>query len=199
MGDGQPHKRKVPHRRAAIEKQAPCDDETLVMPADLAYGLAMETDLTIRSARPVDIAAMKAIWKEFIDFHMTRDPFFERCPDGHDRYGEFVAKHIRDADWCILVAVADNEVVGQGIGTVQYYPPVYAHGRFGYIQEVAVTEAHRRRGIGTALIERMTAWFKHHGITRVEVEVAAANEVSNSFWRKAGFGDFTARLSKKID
>jgi ribosomal protein S18 acetylase RimI-like enzyme len=191
LGDGQPHKRKVPPERLCRE--------TLVMPTDLAYGVVMETDLTIRTARPGDIAAMKTIWKAFIDFHLARDPFFERCADGHDRYGEFVAKHLKDEDWYILVAVVDNDVVGQGIGTVQYYPPVYVHGKFGYIQEVAVAEAYRRQGIGTALIEQMIAWFKHRGITRIEVEVATTNEVSNPFWRKAGFGDFTARLSKKID
>ena len=141
---------------------------------------------------------MKELWKEFIDFHKKRDPFFTRTADGHDRFGEFVLERIEKEDWLVLVAESEGEVVGHCLATIEEYPPVYINPRYGYVQDIAVTKKYRRSRIGRKFFDRMAAWFREQGVDRIELDVTATNDVSARFWREIGFGDFMIRMSKKV-
>ena len=60
-------------------------------------------------------------------------------------------------------------------------------GRRGYIYHMAVAEAHRRRGVGTALLDRCLDALKAEGINKVALLVFKYNEAGNAFWEKQGF------------
>lgn len=158
----------------------------------------MRHDVVIREATLRDLAAMKKIWIEFIDFHAARDHFFQRTEQGHERFGEFVAERIEKVDWNVSVAVVDDQAVGHIMGALSKHPPVFVNTRFGYVQDIAVSRRFRRRGVGTSLFGHLVRWFKAHGITRVELDAAASNDTSKGFWRKMGCEDFMVRLTKEI-
>jgi ribosomal protein S18 acetylase RimI-like enzyme len=155
-------------------------------------------EMIIREARPDDVEAMKELWKEFIDYHKANDRFFSRTPDGHERFGEFALDNIRSEDWLVLVAVVNNQVVGHCMAAIHTYPPVYENTRYGYIQDIAVTEKYRRENIGSRLFEHAVGWFKNKKVSRIELDAASTNEVSQSFWRKTGFRDYMIRMAKDI-
>ena len=60
-------------------------------------------------------------------------------------------------------------------------------GRRGYIYHMAVAEAHRRQGVGAALVERCLAAMKAEGINKVALLVFKYNDAGNAFWEKQGF------------
>lgn len=151
--------------------------------------------MLVRKATSHDIEAMKILWKEFIDFHRSRDAFFTRSEEGHTRFGEFVQKNMDDRDWLVLVAEVDDGVCGYCMAAIQTYPPVYTNTRYGLVQDIAVTASHRRQGIGRELFRHACAWFKDHGVERIELEVAASNEVSVAFWERLGFREFIRKLT----
>ena len=154
--------------------------------------------LTIRSATKDDLPAIKALWKEFMDFHKERDPFFSRVDDAHEDFGLFMKDNINKDDWLVLVAAADDQMIAYGSATIMSYPPIYQDPRYGYIQDVAVTEAYRGQGVGRQLFERMAEWFREKNVSRLELEVAVTNEVSQAFWKKIGFRDFTKKLAMNL-
>jgi ribosomal protein S18 acetylase RimI-like enzyme len=154
--------------------------------------------MLIRDARPGDLDAIVDIWKEHMDFHRERNEFFTRSADGHIRFAEFVMKNIENPHWLVLVAVVDKLVVAYSMATVMDYPPVFEIKKYGFIQDAAVTRAHRRRGIGTKLFERMQAWFKGRGVIRIELQALSNNEVSQAFWRKMGFMDYLQRMWRGV-
>lgn len=154
--------------------------------------------MKIREAREEDVAALMELWKEFIDFHQSTDRFFTRTSEGHKQFGEFALDRIRDNNWLVLVAVVDRQVVGHCLATVKEHPPVFVDARYGYIQDIAVTQQHRRSCIGTTLFGKAVDWFKQRGVTRIELDATAHNQISQSFWRKMGFRDFMIRMSKEI-
>jgi ribosomal protein S18 acetylase RimI-like enzyme len=158
----------------------------------------MTFDIIIRHATPADLPAMEDIWIEFIDFHAARDPFFTRAAQGHERFRTFVAERLTKDDWRVLVAVVDDEVVGHIVGALQSHPPVFVQTTFGYVQDIAVRGSFRRHGIGRRLFERLEVWFKESGVTRIELDAAAANDTSQRFWRAMGCSDFMVRLTKPI-
>ena len=154
--------------------------------------------IIIRPATKEDLPAIKELWQEFMDFHKERDPFFARVNDAHEDFGQFMHSNLSKTDWLILVATAGDRVIAYGSATIMSYPPIYVDPRYGYIQDVAVTEAYRGQGVGRQLFERMVTWFREKNVSRLELEVAAANEVSQAFWGKIGFKDFTKKLSMSL-
>jgi ribosomal protein S18 acetylase RimI-like enzyme len=152
----------------------------------------------IRRARPDDIDVLMGLWKEFIDFHQPFDMFFTRSADGHEHFAEFIHENLDNPDWLILIAEVGGEAVGYSVSVVRDYPPVFEIGRYGFVQDIAVTESHRRAGVGSMMLEDTLNWFRTRDVTRAEVHVAAANPVSQAFWRKHGFGDYVNRLAREI-
>jgi ribosomal protein S18 acetylase RimI-like enzyme len=93
-----------------------------------------------------------------------------------------------------LVAIENGIVVGYSLSEVQGQSPAMKQDKWGYIDQMAVTESYRRRGVGEKMYTEIMAWFESKGIKRVELELTAKNSVSYSFWRKHGFKDYMHRL-----
>jgi ribosomal protein S18 acetylase RimI-like enzyme len=70
--------------------------------------------------------------------------------------------------------------------------------KFGYIEEMAVTSAYRRRGIGAGLLKAVLDWFKSEKLDMAELTVAAKNKIGYSFWKKHGFRDYLHHLYLKM-
>jgi GNAT superfamily N-acetyltransferase len=68
-------------------------------------------------------------------------------------------------------------------GTIQ---GVRVSDRYGSIQNVGVTPAHRGRGLGTALIMAALTGFQQVGLPRAFLEVTAQNERAVQLYRRIG-------------
>ena len=73
-------------------------------------------------------------------------------------------------------------------------------GRRGYIYHTAVLPEYRGWGIGSRLVEAAVAALQREGITRVCLNVMAANEQGKRFWTGRGWErkDFLEFYSKSI-
>lgn len=86
---------------------------------------------------------------------------FEAAFDDHDSYGRarpsraYVERLLGTGSFIALVAVADGQVVG-GLAAYELHKFEQERSEI-YIYDLAVLEAHRRRGIATALIQRLQA------------------------------------------
>lgn len=60
-------------------------------------------------------------------------------------------------------------------------------GRRGYIYHMSVSEAYRRQGIGTKLVDTCLSALEKEGINKVALLVFRYNEAGNAFWEKQGF------------
>lgn len=133
-----------------------------------------------------------------MDFHRQRDAHYTRAADGSARFREFLTSQMALTNSCVLVAVYRNLIVGYCLATVMQLPPVFAQRLYGDIFDLAVTESHRRRGVGEKLFAAAQAWFKSRGVRRMETRVATTNEVSTAFWRKMGFRSYAAHVFKNL-
>jgi ribosomal protein S18 acetylase RimI-like enzyme len=155
-------------------------------------------NVTIRRAATGDLNAIGDLWREFMDFHKSRDAHFARAADGHDRFKEFISGHMASETSCVLVADVDGEAVGYCLATRAQYPPVFAYRDYGTVYDLAVTERCRRNGIGERLYRAAQTWFVERGIHRIELRVAVSNEVSTAFWQKMGFSPYVTTVCKNI-
>jgi len=131
-------------------------------------------------------------------FHARHDAYFTLNKNGANHFGDFVSLNIENRDWNIMVAEHKHELVGFCIGVIQNCSPVYECPRYGFIQDIAVTESHRRKGVAQRLFEKTNSWFKENGIDRIELDIAIKNSVSKRFWAKMGFRDVLKRVVMEI-
>ncbi len=60
-------------------------------------------------------------------------------------------------------------------------------GRRGYLHHLAVSAAHRRGGLGRALVERCLAALGERGIRKCHIFVFGGNQGGLAFWEELGF------------
>jgi len=60
-------------------------------------------------------------------------------------------------------------------------------GRRGYIHHLAVSESHRRRGLGRALIEQCLSALRQDRIDKCHIFVFADNRDTIAFWKSIGW------------
>ena len=96
------------------------------------------------------------------------------------RYIRSVRRH---PDAALLVAELDGEIVGR-LSMARDPHPSSAHvADFGLM----VAAAHRRRGIGTALLAGAEEWARGAGIRKLELHVFPHNDAAIALYEKVGY------------
>lgn len=71
--------------------------------------------------------------------------------------------------------------------------------RFGYIEEVIVTESFRGMDIGKKLLDHAIKDLKKHGISEIELHIWEKNKIGMGFYEKYGFSTLQRRMKLKIE
>jgi ribosomal protein S18 acetylase RimI-like enzyme len=150
--------------------------------------------MRITVARNSHVPGIVEVWKELMDFHKDIDSRWSRSQNAHIDWEEFLREQMESEDALVLVALDKGRVVAYSISQISKYPPISRLDTFGHISDMAVTSEYRRQGIGERMLSRMYDWFESRNIDRIELSVAARNQVGYSFWKKQGFQDYMHRL-----
>jgi len=150
----------------------------------------MEIILAIDSHIP----EITELWKEFMDFHKDIDPRFPIRGDAPLELEKHLRELMKSEDALILVAFDGNHMVGFSISLINRYAPIWKREFYGAIDSIAVKSEYRRKGIGEQMLAKIFGWFESRNIDRIEISVAAKNQVGYTFWKKHGFQDYTHRL-----
>jgi GNAT superfamily N-acetyltransferase len=143
--------------------------------ADYASRYLCFMEITIRKAEQRDVSAMLALIKELATY--------ERAPNEvitteasmlRDGFGEEKIFHS-------LVAEADGAIVGIAIFYVAYST---WKGKIIYLDDLVVTESHRRFGIGKKLFDAVGKISKAMGVSQLRWHVLDWNEPAINFYKK---------------
>ncbi len=157
----------------------------------------MQSNLTIRKAKPADLVEVVELWKELMNFHCNLDPFFTQAKDGPNNFLKWVEKQMELEDAELIIADVSGKIVGYAKIEISKYPPVFEKKQYGMISDVSVAEEYRRNGIGEALYGKAMDWFEEKGMTRIELRVADVNSVARGFWEKMGFKPYMTTMFKE--
>ncbi len=157
-----------------------------------------QTTAVIRPATRQDVPQIVRLWEELMDYHRERDPFFTRARNGSDLFRRYVEQNLEDDAACVLVAEAEDGIVGYCQGMLDHHPPAIAEPDYGQVLDFMVTASHRHAGIGRRMFEALREWFHKEGIRRIEVRHSMFNEVAGHFWPKLGFKPYLQTLFMEL-
>jgi ribosomal-protein-alanine N-acetyltransferase len=81
-----------------------------------------------------------------------------------------------------LVAEVGGSVIGYIIGTVRWM-------NVGHVLAIGVDPQHRRKGVGTTLMERLIDYFRKRGVSKVRLEARESNWEARKFYSSLGFSE----------
>jgi RimJ/RimL family protein N-acetyltransferase len=100
---------------------------------------------------------------------------------GHERRYLRAVRRSRDA--AVFVAEAQDGIVGRLSIARDSHPASRHVADLGLM----VAASHRRRGIGTALLDAAVAWARETGVRKLELHVFPHNEAAIALYEKYGF------------
>lgn len=97
-----------------------------------------------------------------------------------DPYPSHILVDIYNLGAGFLVAQQDNMIVGYIIFWIRFEDE-------GHIISIAVDENHRRKEVGSQLVETAMEIFKRYNITQIKLEVRVSNNGAIKFYNDMGF------------
>lgn len=130
--------------------------------------------VTVRAAEIADCAAMLELVRELA--------VYERAPDEVTVSMEhFIESGFGDKPvWWAYVAEAEGKVIGFALYYVRYST---WKGQRMYLEDILVTEAWRRRGVGRQLMDKLVAVAKEKGFIGITWQVLDWNEPAIDFYK----------------
>lgn len=145
--------------------------------------------MTIRKATFHDIGAMADLLGELF---RIEDDFTINAPT-QIRGLELLIQNPQNV---VLVAEADGEVVA--MVSMQQLISTAMGSKVGVIEDLIVSEHHRGRGIGTALIDTVISEARTKGYARVALGADIRNQPALSFYAQYGFNETHLSIFHKI-
>lgn len=152
--------------------------------------------VTIRPAKAGDVDAVARLWEALVEHHRALDADLPPATEhGAMRYARRLLDHLDDPAARLLVALRSGEIVGYVLGVVvDLAPEMFAQEPSGFLADIYVSAAHRRAGVGRALVEGLMDWFREKGLRYFEWHTAAHNAEGIGFWRAMGGRDVMVRM-----
>ncbi|MBP3450716.1 MAG: GNAT family N-acetyltransferase [Spirochaetaceae bacterium] len=125
--------------------------------------------MQIRTMTIADYEKVYALWMS------CKNMGFNDIDDSKEGIARFLERNPNTS----FVAIENDELLGIILGGHD--------GRRGYIYHMSVAENHRKKGIGSNLVEKCLESFKNEKISKVALLVFKYNENGNAFWEKQGF------------
>lgn len=153
--------------------------------------------MQIRTAGITDIDRICRLLDEQNAFHAQLLPgLFQLSATEESRVRDVLES--ANADY--LVADEDKELIGLVEICIAQTKnlPILVRRTYAYIQEAIVSDAHRRRGIGSQLMACSCSWARERGVQCLRTSVVPTNDQARAFYAKHGFEDIMISIESEI-
>lgn len=154
--------------------------------------------MTIRQATESDfdgLFELKLLCKED-EFRLS--PNLRPPSETQEHYARYLRQHLVGENSVAFVAEDSGRLMAMVQARIYQAIAVMNVAQTGYISNLYVLEAWRRRGIGSELVERAVEWLRGRGVPVVSLEIHVANRAAIELYRKSGFADYTVKMSRRL-
>jgi ribosomal protein S18 acetylase RimI-like enzyme len=102
-----------------------------------------------------------------------------------------------------LIFIAEVDSVSAGYAYAEHISRPESSSQYAYemiyLHHISVRPAHRRRGLGCALIDALRAAADERGIDLLALDVWSFNDEARAFFTRSGFTSYNERLWSRQD
>ena len=145
--------------------------------------------MVIRKATGADGEALGRLGALLMDVHYNFDRrrFLEPGSDAAPGYRRFLISQLKARDAVILVAELDGSVAGYCYAGIEPLSWKELRDTAGFIHDLALDPAARRKGAGRALVNAAIEWCRERGMTRVMLWTSTSNDAARRLFEQSGF------------
>jgi ribosomal protein S18 acetylase RimI-like enzyme len=160
----------------------------------------MTSSLNVRPAVAADVNAIGRLGALLVTEHHDFDAkrFLAPTPGLAQRYGSFLFAQSERPEMIVLVAERDGAVVGYAYAGMEGNDYMALRGPAGALYDLVVDPAHRRQGIGTALLDAALADLATLGAPRVVLFTADKNHIAQAMFEGAGFRRTMIEMTREL-
>ncbi len=153
-------------------------------------------DIQIRKAQIEDVNEIISLNQQLFDYDSKFDNTLDKTwPQKNKDYFE---KSITDDNFLAFVAVADDKIMGYLIGSITKAEDYRNIKDIAELENMFILSNHRKKGIGTLLVNKFVDWAKEKGMKRIKVFASADNQLAINFYKKNYFKDYGITLEKEL-
>ena len=158
----------------------------------------MDQPFGVRAATLGDLPRILELWGAMMAEHSDQDPRIHLTEGAIPAYRAYVGYHLASGESCVRVAEAAGRVVGFCLLTISRNLPMFLPARYGYLSDLVVAPAWRRRGIGRALFAEGLDWLRENKIPSAQLQFYAFNKSGAAFWKAMGFNAYYTRMWRDL-
>jgi GNAT superfamily N-acetyltransferase len=148
-----------------------------------------------------DLAGVSACLVELQDFERGLD---SRMPAGADLVDDYIPWMLQRCDECagkVIVAAEHVRIVGFATILTRVPNEEMEDGDYDFalVSDLVVTESHRGRGVGRALLRAAEAHARASGARWLRIGVLAGNRSADALYESEGFGRRYVEREKALD
>ena len=132
--------------------------------------------------------------KEELKYSETLKPLKGTKP----RYLDYLKADLADKTREVFIAVENRGIIGMIIGKGYNTIAISKFKKKGYISNLYVDKAYRKKGVGIKLFNHALKWLKKQGVQHATVEIHIKNLAAQNLSHKVGFNDYTIKLTKNL-
>ncbi len=156
-----------------------------------------------RKAKLSDVPVINMLGNSLVDYHVKiytkDDAYYNRKKKNADTvWKKFVTQQIKSKKGLVLIAYHQEKPVGYCLSLIKKNIPIFEIKEYGYISDLYVKNAYRRKGIGKKLIDESKKFFKKQKIKYLELTTNHNNYESIKFYQKYGFKEYSKHLRIRI-
>ena len=157
-------------------------------------------EISVRKATADDYNSLCKLFDEIDALHRDHLPHLFKKPGGAAREQDYYLGLIADENVALLVAEADEKLVGFGHTIVRDTPvfPVFVPRRYAIVEGIVVKSGFQNHGIGRILMDKMQEWATAKGAASIELNVYEFNKTAISFYERLGYQTLSRKMSKEL-
>ncbi len=134
---------------------------------------------TVKENDAEDIVKLAYEFEDYLD-ELESTPDSEKVP--RQRIKDFLFEGFSDPKHVILVVEDKDKIIG--FSDFWVYPEFIHGGQTAYLNNIFITEKHRRQGIGSKLLEETIKKAKEMKAVAMHISILPENIIAQNFYKK---------------